>query len=82
MSFSIFKPRYEKSWQVIITKFDKILYNKLYDTADYMLDIKNKTGWSDKYKYEVEHLANNITNVYYKFNDGVIVKILMLKEEL
>lgn len=79
---SFFKPKYKNRWQVIITKYNKELYNKVYDATTYMLDIRNKTQWSNNYKYEVEHLSNGLFNTYYKFNDGTIVKILMLREEV
>ena len=79
---SFFKPKYKNRWQVIITKYNKELYNKVYDATTYMLDIRNKTQWSNNYKYEIEKLDNGLFNTYYKFNDGTIVKILMLREEI
>lgn len=82
MSFSLFKPRYKRRWQVIITKFGKELYNKMYNATDFMLDIRNKTQWRNDYKYEVEHLDDGSFNSYYKFTDGTIVKILSIKEEI
>jgi len=80
--FDLFPKVYKPSWQVIITKFGKELYNKLYSTADYLLDIKNKTGWSTTYKYEVEKLNNGLSNIYYKYDNGIVVKILMIREEI
>jgi len=80
--FDLFPKIYKPSWRVIITKFGKELYNKLYSTTDYLLDIKNKTGWSTNYKYEVEKLNNGLSNIYYRYDNGIIVKILMLREEI
>lgn len=82
MVFSLFPKRYRPLWQVIITKYNKELYNKMYNATDFMLDIRNKTGWSNDYKYEIEKLDNGLFNTYYKFTDGTIVKILMLREEI
>jgi hypothetical protein len=82
MSFSLFPKRYKPLWQVIITKYNKELYNKMYSATDFMLDIRNKTQWSNDYKYEIEKLDNGLFNTYYKFTDGTVVKILMLREEI
>ena len=47
MSFSLFPKRYKPLWQVIITKYSKELYNRIYEATDYMLDIRNKTQTVD-----------------------------------
>ena len=76
------KPRYKYRWQVIFTKYGKELYNKVYDATTFEIDIAKFTHWSRDYKEEIIYKENGLFDTIKRYKDNLIVKILMLREEI
>lgn len=80
MSFSIFKPDYKRTWQVIFTKYGKELYNKIYDAVCFDIDIENFTHWNRDYQEQIIYKENNTFDIIRTYKDNLIVKIIQHKE--
>lgn len=80
MSFSLFKPKYKRTWHVIFTKYGKELYNKIYDATTFDIDIANFTHWSREYQEQIIYKEKDMFDTIRTYKDNLIVKIIQHKE--